>query len=111
MGNLHRSQQFWTFTFPKNTADHLIIIREAVENSRLIIYQQKMTKYGFLISAYNFTKAGWLDVVSLEIYLSDKDSTNITIKATGGSTGFLPLSIPLAPLLNCVLCWWPFSDM
>ncbi|CAM9293895.1 unnamed protein product, partial [Phaeothamnion confervicola] len=33
-----------------------------------------------------------------------------TAVAVGYSTGFLPLKIPLAPLLNVVFCWFPFFD-
>lgn len=53
---------------------------------------------------------GWLDIVTLEIYLNDRDTSEVSIKATAGSTGFLPLVIPLSPLLNAILCWVPFSD-
>ena len=53
---------------------------------------------------------GWLDVVTLEIHLNDRDSCEVNIKAIAGSTGLLPLVIPLSPLFNCLLCWFPFSD-
>ena len=52
--NCHRSEKKWRFQFP-NTEEHLIIIREALEQCDLIIYQQKTTLYGFKLQAYNFT--------------------------------------------------------
>ena len=128
--NAHRSVRKWKFQFPK-TEEHLIIIREALEQSQLIIYQQKTTMYGFLLRAYAFTGlcgmyvlcgaqgqtqrtlvagSGWMDVVTLEVYLDDNNSSEVSVKAIAGSTGFLPLILPLSPLLNCLLCWVPFWD-
>merc|ERR1712154_620809 len=67
----HRCQKYWIFKFPKNSESNLIIIREAIELSHLIIYQQKTTKYGFLLQAYSFSRGcGWLDVVTFEVHLN-----------------------------------------
>lgn len=52
---------------------------------------------------------GWLDVVTLEVYVGD-DSQDIQIKAFAGATGFVPLIVPAAPLLNILCCWMPFTD-
>ena len=48
--------------------------------------------------------------MTLEIYLNDRDTSEVSIKATAGSTGIMPLLIPLSPLFNAILCWIPFSD-
>ena len=59
-----------------------------------------------LISLY---ATGWLDVITLEVHVGD-DSQDIEIKAFSGSTGFVPLLIPAAPIMNVLLCWMPFND-
>ena len=61
--NAHRCVKQWRFQFPK-TEEHLIIITEAMEESNLIVFQQKTTMYGFLIRAYAFTS-----VCGMELHL------------------------------------------
>ena len=108
--NLHRSEKKWRFQFP-NTEEHLIIIREALELCNLIIYEQKTTIYGFSIRAYSVSNlCAWLDVVTLEVYLNENNTSQVDVRAYSGSTGFLPLMVPLSPVLNCLLCWIPYYD-
>eukprot|EP01083_Nonionella_stella_P175521 611456_1 len=93
-------------------SEYVNAIRDAMEQCKLIVYQSKPTPYGFLIEAYDFTKCcGWLDIVILKVYWDDKTPLEVRIEAIAGATGVLPLLIPLAPLLNVVLCWVPFSDV
>ncbi|CAN0430321.1 unnamed protein product [Laminaria digitata] len=69
------------------------------------------------------TKARWLDIVELKVYKPERPGgeagegggagapmAGCEILAHGYSTGFLPLKIPLAALINLPLCFIPFSD-
>jgi len=80
-----------------------------MEESGLVVFSQMDRDSEFILKAYAFTDGcGWLDVVTLEG--TCQDSSQVTIKGKGESTGFLPLMIPLSPILNCLLCWMPFQD-
>eukprot|EP00752_Nemacystus_decipiens_P009971 g8893.t1 len=56
------------------------------------------------------SKARWLDIVELRVYKPEGGGEGCEVAAHGYSTGFLPLKIPLAFLLNIPLCFIPFSD-
>lgn len=55
-----------------------------------------------------FTKSGWLDLV--DVKATKKGENQIRVEFRSYSTGFLPLSIPGACLLNLAFFWVPFSD-
>ncbi|CAC5379886.1 unnamed protein product [Mytilus coruscus] len=63
----------------------------------------KINKEKYFLRVFCFTRAEWLDVVEIEI---KEDS----IEAKSFSSGFLPLFIPFAFILNCVFFWVPFYD-
>ncbi|XP_071180423.1 uncharacterized protein [Mytilus edulis] len=63
----------------------------------------KINKDKHFLRVFCFTRAEWLDVVEIEI---KEDS----IEAKSFSSGFLPLFIPFAFILNCVFFWVPFYD-
>eukprot|EP01083_Nonionella_stella_P015135 42373_1 len=112
--NCHRQSTTWSLKSESKTKgeEYVNTINDVFEHCQLIIYQSKATSYGFLIEAYDFTKCcGWLDIVILKVYWDDKTPLEVRIEAIAGATGVLPLLIPLAPLLNVVLCWVPFSDV
>jgi hypothetical protein len=64
--------------------------------------------------------AKWLDVITITLYVSSSTSASArnpqdsdkgySAKVVCTSTGVLPMSIPLAPLLNLSLFWIPFGD-
>ena len=81
----------------------------------LCLYIESDLKYGntlwlWMMMKYMMPWIGWLDVVTLEVHLNDRNSSEVSVIATAGSTGVLPLVIPLSPIWNCVLCWIPFWD-
>lgn len=55
------------------------------------------------VRIFAFTRANWLDVMEFTL-------RGNKLQAHSFSSGFLPLSIPLAVILNCVLFWIPFYD-
>eukprot|EP00903_Cladosiphon_okamuranus_P016073 g14837.t1 len=56
------------------------------------------------------TKARWMDIVELRVCKPEGGGEGCEVTAHGYSTGFLPLKIPLACLINIPLCFIPFSD-
>ncbi|CAM9854594.1 unnamed protein product [Sphacelaria rigidula] len=56
------------------------------------------------------TKARWVDIVELKVLKPEDGGAGSRVQAHGYSTGFLPLNIPLACVLNIPLCFIPFSD-
>ncbi|CAM9335883.1 unnamed protein product [Discosporangium mesarthrocarpum] len=56
------------------------------------------------------TKSRWMDMVDFEVRKPADGGAGSVVLAHGYSTGFLPVSIPLAPILNIPLCILPFSD-
>eukprot|EP00475_Leptophrys_vorax_P032698 TRINITY_DN5078_c0_g1_i1.p1 TRINITY_DN5078_c0_g1~~TRINITY_DN5078_c0_g1_i1.p1 ORF type:complete len:200 (-),score=23.69 TRINITY_DN5078_c0_g1_i1:102-701(-) len=57
-----------------------------------------------------FTRAGWLDLLEFEIRQSNFEPGRLNVKVHGFSTGYWPLSIPCAVLLNIGCCFCPFGD-
>ncbi|XP_033748002.1 uncharacterized protein LOC117333004 [Pecten maximus] len=55
------------------------------------------------VRIFAFTWANWLDVMEFTL-------RGNKLQARSFSSGFLPLSIPFAAILNCVLFWIPFYD-
>jgi hypothetical protein len=61
------------------------------------------------LSVYFFTKkARWLDVLTIRLEENANSGTRAVV--TSASTGFLPVSIPLAFLFNILFFFVPFSD-
>jgi hypothetical protein len=55
--------------------------------------------------------AKWLDVITITLFGSSSSANKgYSAKVVCNSTGFLPMSIPLAPVLNLFLFWMPFGD-
>ncbi|EGD77375.1 hypothetical protein PTSG_08471 [Salpingoeca rosetta] len=69
----------------------------------------------FDLELHIYTRAEWLDVIRISF---NQVVRGHLVAPMGGciatvvaySTGLLPCSLPLAPLLNMALCWVPFSD-
>ena len=93
-----------------NTKDIIYDIRLSMEQSELIPHKIIQTSNGYIMEAYYYTPStAWLDVVTLNMIIN-KQNQSITINGIGESTGILPLTIPMAPILNMILCWAPFDD-
>ena len=60
------------------------------------------------VHALTWTKAEWLD--SLDVQFAAKPGGGCVATASFYATGFLPTSVPLAPLLNIGLAWIPFAS-
>ena len=54
-----------------------------------------------------YTKAGWLDVLTVRVTPCE-GGVEVHLKSV--SMGLLPMSVPLAPLLNVLFCAAPFFD-
>lgn len=61
-----------------------------------------------LMNIHFLSKAKWLDKISLSFHKRDSKTTAVAVH--NGSSGFLPLIVPGAPLLNLGLAWVPFAD-
>lgn len=60
------------------------------------------------LSIWSFTERGWLDIIELKL---SAISEGTLVEASGWSSGFVPLSIPGASLLNIASFWVPFSGV
>lgn len=61
------------------------------------------------IHVLTWTKLEWLD--TLDVTLAPTSSKGGCVaKASFYATGFLPTNIPLAPLLNVAMAWFPFAS-
>jgi hypothetical protein len=63
------------------------------------------------VHVLTWTKLEWLD--TLDVSLSARGSSNgggCLAEASFYATGFLPTNIPLAPLLNVGMAWFPFAS-
>lgn len=60
------------------------------------------------VHVLTWTKAEWLD--SLDVQLERRPGGGCVAVASFYATGFLPTSLPLAPLINVGLAWIPFAS-
>eukprot|EP00612_Vaucheria_litorea_P000571 CAMPEP_0171455884 /NCGR_PEP_ID=MMETSP0945-20130129/2594_1 /TAXON_ID=109269 /ORGANISM="Vaucheria litorea, Strain CCMP2940" /LENGTH=164 /DNA_ID=CAMNT_0011981201 /DNA_START=118 /DNA_END=612 /DNA_ORIENTATION=- len=56
------------------------------------------------------TKSRWLDQVIIKLS-SESSSEKTKARVYSFSTGVIPLTVVGSPLLNPLLCWFPFYDM
>jgi hypothetical protein len=72
--------------------------------------QYKLDRAGRRMVLHFLTpKAKWLDALELSFSAAGTGG-GTRVRVSAFSTGMLPLSIPLAPLLNVALLWFPFGD-
>mmetsp|Transcript_16730 Transcript_16730/g.29615 ORF Transcript_16730/g.29615 Transcript_16730/m.29615 type:complete len:180 (-) Transcript_16730:44-583(-) len=101
--DFHREAQEWRFNCSMDSA--MRVVKEAVEKiDDFYVYSHK----GDVMKVNYLTKAKWLDQVVFKFTSVGPHETLAT--AEGVSTGLLPLAIPLAPIANAALCWFPFGD-
>ena len=60
------------------------------------------------VHVITWTKAEWLD--SFDVRLETRRGGGCVARASFYATGFVPTSIPLAPLINVGLAWIPFGS-
>eukprot|EP00924_Labyrinthula_sp_SR-Ha-C_P006480 snap_masked-scaffold_80-processed-gene-0.3-mRNA-1 protein AED:1.00 eAED:1.00 QI:0/0/0/0/1/1/3/0/177 len=106
---MHREVEEWTITGQlSDTYETLVSISENLDQKIYNIWSKSISSdSGYIKIAVLTPGAKWLDIVELK--LKNKDEVTL-VTADSYSTGFLPLSIPLAPLLNIAFCWFPFRD-
>lgn len=126
-----RPAQWLGFLHKQNRASVVWVVpRDGVEASSLLeileneaerggyevakgrIWEEKDSEMGtctqHLPPVYFSTKAGWLDVVDIEMDARDAASSYVTL--TSSSTSWLPAVVPLAPLLAPLFAWVVFFD-
>ncbi|XP_059146161.1 uncharacterized protein LOC131933403 isoform X2 [Physella acuta] len=105
--NLHSHQEKWKFK-SDSVKDNLDAILRAVadvaKKYRNRSYWDIHTVARGFLRIFVYTKAEWLDII--EISLLGK-----TAEVWSFSSGFLPLIVPFACILNVPLFWIPFADM
>lgn len=60
------------------------------------------------VHVLTWTKSEWLD--SFDVRFEARRSGGCVATASFYATGFLPTSVPLAPLINVALAWVPFGS-
>lgn len=55
-----------------------------------------------------WTKAEWLD--ALDVKFADETESGCVATASFYATGFFPTIVPLAPILNVAMSWFPFAS-
>lgn len=107
LNRLHSVTQTW------HSADYNVQKNiECVERALAKVIDKDTTHSDFIVNKVEpdflqilvFTRAEWLDVIEMEF----KDNV---IKIWAFSSGFLPLFLPGAFLLNLAFFWVPFMDM
>ncbi|GFN97871.1 hypothetical protein PoB_002437700 [Plakobranchus ocellatus] len=114
--NLHSTKETWTFesnSHQSNLDSILNAINKVIDKDTSKFFWQVQpppvalgneTDSKSFIRIFTFTRAEWLDIT--EITLSGNKA-----EVWAFSSGFLPLIIPFACILNVPLFWIPFLDM
>ncbi|KAI8782758.1 CAunnamed protein product [Biomphalaria glabrata] len=109
--NLHSHKEKWKLNSESVNSNLEAVVKALTE----VIQEDKTRSYwlinkkevglleGFL-QVFVYTRAEWLDII--EIKVSGKNA-----EVWSFSSGFLPLCVPFACLLNPFLFWIPFHDM
>lgn len=112
--DMHRGEEEWTFassSIESVFSNYAKILEEKLDKKSSFAKCFKLKSVDEAtktITLHYLTKnAKWLDVYTLKF--SDSES-GVKCKAVGISTGFLPLILPFAPVLNVVLFWLTFHD-
>ena len=110
---LNSKTENWNFasSSPADVSAALVeVLNELTPERRakLIIPNFKIsTKDANHVHVITWTKNEWLD--SLDVKLKDSGG-GCTATASFYATGFLPTSIPLAPIVNVGMAWFPFAS-
>lgn len=107
--NLHSCKETWIIpeATPEVCLEHLVsAISLLSETEKMHI--NKIHHERHVVQIFSYTEAEWLDIVEIEFQPGQERGT--LAKAKSFSTGFLPLMIPFAFLLNMIFFFVPFSD-
>ncbi|XP_046839500.1 uncharacterized protein LOC124433766 [Xenia sp. Carnegie-2017] len=72
------------------------------------IYLHSVDREKNFVQIFCYTKAGWLDVVEIDLYPGRFQGTQGNARSF--STGLLPVWVPLSFLLNSIFFFVPFYD-
>jgi len=106
-----------TWDFPNNTPEEvskaMVEVLEGLtpeRRTKLVMPEFEIkTANDKKIHVLTWTKLEWLD--TLDVTLAPTSSKGGCVaKASFYATGFLPTNIPLAPLLNVAMAWFPFAS-
>eukprot|EP00924_Labyrinthula_sp_SR-Ha-C_P014798 maker-scaffold_43-snap-gene-1.35-mRNA-1 protein AED:0.10 eAED:0.10 QI:156/1/1/1/0.5/0.33/3/163/178 len=105
----HEEIEQWTLDISFQEAYSLV--RERARDLNPDLYEEYKAELNENEAYFELTvltpKAKWLDMVSLS-FKPDEEKTVVYAKAF--STGFLPLTVPFAPIFNTFFFWVPFLD-
>eukprot|EP00924_Labyrinthula_sp_SR-Ha-C_P006425 maker-scaffold_57-snap-gene-1.5-mRNA-1 protein AED:0.02 eAED:0.02 QI:115/1/1/1/0.66/0.5/4/31/179 len=107
----HQEIEEWTFTGTlSETYESLLSAVGELDPKIYDLWKKSSSEESAFIKVTVITPgAKWLDLVELKLRKGEEGETVVAARAY--STGFLPLSIPLAPILNIAFCWFPFQDV
>mmetsp|Transcript_41910 Transcript_41910/g.68995 ORF Transcript_41910/g.68995 Transcript_41910/m.68995 type:complete len:189 (-) Transcript_41910:223-789(-) len=112
--DFHRHEmQIGTYHVKEDNDESTLLadIKSMLESNDLLPQSVENATDAYIIQSFYFTPtAAWLDTVTLTLRMDRKQHT-MSVYGEGESTGFLPVSIPMAPLINIVCCWFPFLDV
>ena len=111
---INSKTMLWKFpnTTPETASQALVDVLTTMsteQRSQLYIPNFDITKAdASKVHVRTWTKNEWLD--SLDVNFSAKEDGSCIAKASFYATGFLPTSIPGAPLVNIGFAWFPFAS-
>ncbi|CAL1534403.1 unnamed protein product [Lymnaea stagnalis] len=104
--SLHSHQEKWKFNSDsvKDNLDSVLrAVADVVKADRSRSYWDIQTVARGFLRVFVYTRAEWLDIIEIKFI-------GKTAEVWSFSSGFLPLIIPFACLLNVPLFWIPFLD-
>lgn len=107
--NMHRFE-LELGIFELSQGNVVSVVQDAIKQSGLLLKNVINNKHGYEIVAHYYTpSAAWLDVVTLRVTMNERQNY-VSIHGVGESTGVISLVVPFAPLMNIMLCYFPFDD-
>mmetsp|Transcript_5654 Transcript_5654/g.7759 ORF Transcript_5654/g.7759 Transcript_5654/m.7759 type:complete len:170 (-) Transcript_5654:19-528(-) len=107
--NPHSEEVEWKFPESTSKETAMNAVSEAATSLDNFL-ERSNDKESRTIVIDTFTKAKWMDQVVLKFKEDGSDGGELKAQVECCATGFFPLIVPLAPLLNIIFCFIPFGD-
>jgi hypothetical protein len=82
-------------------------VARSLMDAYVVVHKEDHESHFLALHTYT-PVAEWLDVVEIKV-TGYRGSEGCAVNITSFSSGFLPTTVPLAPLLNIAFFWVPFS--